>query len=134
MFQAEGFNPLWIPISFYVVAIAGESATLRRLLSARWLTSVGIASYSMYLVHQPFIDVLQRAGAAPIVAALCAVAAGFAFWAIVERPFVYTTLKARAVTAVHRFLSHYTERLHITNVTLVLRREPERTEELEAIA
>jgi peptidoglycan/LPS O-acetylase OafA/YrhL len=134
MLGVGGFNPLWMPVSFLLVVSVGESAVLRRLLSARWITAVGIASYSIYLVHQPFIDVLEHYGEAPIVALAVALTMGFGFWAIVERPLVTTSLRNRAVAAVQQQLTHFARRLHVTETAFVMRRNTEPASELEAIA
>ena len=80
----------WQLAMFFLVVASGELAALRRLLSLRAVTTVGIASYGIYLVHEPVVDTVVHWIGGPI-APFCAFAAalgtGFAFWAVAERPF-----------------------------------------------
>jgi len=86
-------NVGWHLASFFFVLYAGYREWLRRLLSSRALVTVGTASYSIYLVHEPIVGAVvsalgARIGGPPamIVAAAAGVGGGFAFWSVVERP------------------------------------------------
>ncbi len=92
------FNPFWYLASFAFVVAAGSSAGLSALLSLRVLTVVGYASYSIYLMHEPLIAFAQERGLNPFAAAAIGVAAGFAFWAVAERPFVEGGLRKRLLS------------------------------------
>ncbi len=98
-FSLEFFRqdqPGWQLAAFFFAIAAGSVSALRAALSLRPLVWIGIASYSIYLVHEPVIALLEHGSrATPVEAALAAVVAGAAFWAIFERPFVSTPLKGR---------------------------------------
>jgi exopolysaccharide production protein ExoZ len=81
-----------ITAALFVIA-AGASPVLQRVLSVPLLTFIGAASYSIYLVHEPIMDMLEAQGMAPGVAAIAGVFAGVAFWAVAERPFVASPLR-----------------------------------------
>jgi peptidoglycan/LPS O-acetylase OafA/YrhL len=88
----------WQVACFAFVVLAGNSAIARRILSVPALVVTGVASYAIYLVHEPVIALvlahvhgLLLGGVA---AGTTALFAGFAFWAVVERP--VTTGKLRA--------------------------------------
>jgi peptidoglycan/LPS O-acetylase OafA/YrhL len=70
-----------------VVGVLG-SRRLSAIASFRAFEVVGIASYSIYLVHHPIIDALAHAGVPLWIAVPIALAAGFAFWRFVETPLV----------------------------------------------
>jgi peptidoglycan/LPS O-acetylase OafA/YrhL len=96
----DWMNPpsiLWQLTSFLFVVAAGATPWLSRLLSVRFLTFLGIASYSIYLVHEPIVILLQRHGINPLLASSCALAAGLIFWAVAERPVVETTLRSKLI-------------------------------------
>lgn len=96
--DALGFNPSWFVVAFGVVLSAGAFAPLSRALSFRPLAAVGLASYSIYLVHEPIVAFAEWRGLGGIWAALIGIAAGFAFWAVAERPFVSTALRTKLIS------------------------------------
>jgi len=75
-------------------------AVFHKFAIVRWLSRVGVFSYSLYLIHEPIeglvLQVAKRAhlvtqGKYPIVFALqvlVAVAVGYAFYRVCEAPFV----------------------------------------------
>jgi peptidoglycan/LPS O-acetylase OafA/YrhL len=89
--------PIWYLAAFAFVIAAGELPWITRLLSVRVLTAVGLASYSIYLIHDPVLTFASERGVNPALAALLSVAAGFAFWWCAERPFVSTWVRARLI-------------------------------------
>lgn len=93
-------GPAWEVASFFLVIAAGAIPALERMLSVKILAAVGIASYGIYLVHQPVVDLLEKIGAHPIIAGVAGVAVGFLFWWLAERPFVQGRMRA----AILRFL------------------------------
>jgi peptidoglycan/LPS O-acetylase OafA/YrhL len=76
----------WALAAFAVVLAVTTNAALRRAFSWRPLVAIGIASYSIYLVHMPFLDSLGWAGVPKYFAGVASVAIGIAFWYAVERP------------------------------------------------
>jgi peptidoglycan/LPS O-acetylase OafA/YrhL len=88
-------GPAWEIASFFLVVAAGAIPALERMLSFKGLVAVGVASYGIYLVHQPVVDLIEQIGGQPLVAALAGIGVGFLFWWLAERPFVQG--KARAV-------------------------------------
>jgi peptidoglycan/LPS O-acetylase OafA/YrhL len=52
----------WAPLAFFLVLAVTHNSFLKRLFSWRPLVSIGIFSYSLYLIHEPFL----RIGAALI--------------------------------------------------------------------
>ncbi len=93
------FNPFWYLAAFAFVVAAGGSPRLSALLSLRVLTVIGFASYSIYLLHEPLIAFAQERGLNPLAAAAVGIAAGFAFWAVAERPFVEGGVRKRLLSA-----------------------------------
>lgn len=99
--------PVWQLCAFALVIAAGAIGLLQRVLSAALMTAVGTASYSIYLVHGPVIELLQRRGVSDPLAAICGVMAGFAFWAIAERPFTHGKLRERLHREIAAFLPRW---------------------------
>jgi peptidoglycan/LPS O-acetylase OafA/YrhL len=86
-------NVGWHLASFFFVIFAGAQAAVQRVLATPALVRIGIASYSIYLVHEPIVAAVVaalRPGYGDVVATVsavaCGIAAGFVLWAIVERP------------------------------------------------
>ena len=100
----DGFNPSWYLCAFALVVWAGSSEKVERVLSLRGIAFVGLASYSIYLVHQPVLAFLEEAGLNRWLAALMGVGAGFAFWALAERPFMSkSNVRRDLIAGFHRF-------------------------------
>ena len=96
-------NPGWQLVAFCCV-VGCARPKLRRLLSWPPLVSIGIASYSIYLLHEPIIVLVESRGPlgpwlAPI-AAIISIGAGFLFWLAWERMWTNGLLKDRAVRSV----------------------------------
>jgi len=89
-----------LAVMFYAATVDGDS--LRRVLLSRWLIRVGVASYSIFLVHlqllqimTPVIATLLRSVSLLPFSVLCAVisipivlAGSVVFYWLIERPFV----------------------------------------------
>lgn len=82
--SSERGDPLWHVTAFCVV-LAGLGAA-SKALSWRPLVFIGGASYSIYLVHQPFVAWLLAHHVAPVLSTAIAIALGIAFWRLVEVP------------------------------------------------
>ena len=96
-------QPGWQLAAFFLVLAAGSQPGLRRLLSSRPLVWIGIASYSIYLVHEPVIAAIEHNTRINIFAAgLAGVLCGVAFWAAFERPFLMRSIKGPLVAYLHR--------------------------------
>ncbi len=84
----------WQIAAFCLVVASGCLSPLRRVLSWRPLEGIGLASYSIYLVHEPVIAALETNTAlSPALAGIVAVIAGCVFWVAVERWFLTDPLK-----------------------------------------
>jgi peptidoglycan/LPS O-acetylase OafA/YrhL len=86
----------WQLATFFLVVAAGSLSWLRAILATPALVATGVASYAIYLVHEPIVEFfVHRMPGFPGVcaAAVLALGAGFLFWAVAERPF--TTGKLR---------------------------------------
>lgn len=78
-------DPLW-HIAAFCVVLAGLGVASKALSWAP-LAFIGVASYSIYLVHGPILAWMHdKLGLPMIAAALASVVAGIAFWACVEHP------------------------------------------------
>jgi peptidoglycan/LPS O-acetylase OafA/YrhL len=78
-------DPVWHAAAFCLV-VAASASTVARALNARPLALAGIASYSIYLVHEPVLNSLWALHLNAFVCAAGAVACGFVFYRVVERP------------------------------------------------
>lgn len=88
----------WQVAAFFLVVAAGSVPALRSALAFRPLVWVGIASYSIYLVHEPLIATIEHNTRMDgFEAAGLGVLAGIAFWFIFERPFMENAIKKRLV-------------------------------------
>ncbi len=99
-------NPGWHVVAFALVVTAGREAWLQRLLSWRWLTALGVASYSVYLVHEPIVSATMAAfvprfgfAASLPLAVAFGLAGGVAMWAVIERPLTQRAVVAAFVVA-----------------------------------
>jgi peptidoglycan/LPS O-acetylase OafA/YrhL len=79
-------NWVWHVAAFALVASVVGNAALRRAFSAPALVAVGVASYSIYLVHHPLVQSFVQAGVPVPLAFGLALACGFAFWRLIEVP------------------------------------------------
>lgn len=111
-------NPGWQIAAFAFVLLAGRVSTLRGVLSFAPLVAVGIASYSIYLVHEPVVTMLQTRLHVPFTGSMLlsyagALAVGFAFWALFEREWMSGSLKARAIAFLEPGLARAANALQI---------------------
>ena len=86
----------WQLATFFFVVAAGSLGWLRGLLSAAPLVATGVASYAIYLMHEPIVDVAfgKFHGPGSVAAAFAgALMVGFSFWALAERPFTTGRLR-----------------------------------------
>lgn len=96
-------QPGWQAAAFFLVLAAGALPWLRALLSSWPLVFLGIASYSIYLVHEPVIAAVEHNTKINIfLAGAIGVAAGVAFWALFERAFMTGRIKKPLVDALRR--------------------------------
>lgn len=134
-------NMGWQFAMFAFVVLSGYSSVLRRALSWRPLVSIGMASYSIYLIHEPLV---QRVDVALphsllfdyIAGVTVSVVCGFAFWYIFERPWVYGSLRRMCLPQLEAGSGWLLSRLDIPS-TFVLRasgsqRDSPRTSERDA--
>ncbi len=102
-------NPLWHAAAFFAVLTAGDER-VAGVLNFRPLAYVGVASYSIYLVHQPILESLAFAGLSAPLAALFAIASGVAFYECVERPMLRRGFRALVERAFLRVFSLFRPR------------------------
>ena len=103
--HVTGSRVLWGVAAFAFVLLARRDLRLRALLSVRALSSIGVVSYSIYLVHEPLIAMLEYSGIPQIAAMIAGVAAGAAFWWAVERPITEDPLRRSMVVAIRNALA-----------------------------
>ena len=99
---------LWDGAAFAFVILASSSKLVRSAISIRFAIAVGVASYSIYLVHEPVIAIAEYYGIPAPVAFAASVAFGFAFWWLVERPFMSDSVRRPMVAQIQRFLERAT--------------------------
>jgi peptidoglycan/LPS O-acetylase OafA/YrhL len=96
-------DPGWHLLSFLIVVLAGM-APLSRFFALRPMVAVGVASYSIYLVHFPVIGFFERHGVPSWPATAIALGAGFAFWRLVEVPFLRPEVRGRIESGLEALL------------------------------
>lgn len=108
-------GPLWGITMFCLVVAVGTSPAARSILSHTWMKILGAASYSIYLIHEPIIEISERGfrvlhnPVAEVTCGFCvAVFAGLVFSYVAERPFVEKPLKEFLVTRINRGLCRLT--------------------------
>lgn len=114
----------WQLAMFFFVVLAGYWNALRRMLSFAPLVWIGIASYSMYLIHEPLVQrldlMLPQSLLLDCAAALVtSTALGFAFWFVAERPWVYGRLRAGSLPLLERGVAWMLGRLDIPRTFLL---------------
>jgi peptidoglycan/LPS O-acetylase OafA/YrhL len=95
------FIPLLEAAMFLFVVSAGTWAWLHRVLSVKWLTGLGLASYSVYLIHAPVIGFAVAHHVNFWLASLLGIMAGLAFWYVAERPFADSKLRDQLVSRIY---------------------------------
>jgi len=95
-------NAGWQLAAFLLVLAGARSRMLRVALSFKPLVAVGTASYSIYLVHEPLVSLLEahlvlRPGARMAAAYGAAVVTGVLFWALFERVWTSGRIKDKAL-------------------------------------
>ena len=105
-------NPGWHLVAFTLVVAAGHEPWLQRVLSWRWLSSLGIASYSIYLVHEPIVSATMSLlvprlgfGSSLPIAIVFGLSGGLAMWALVERPLTHRSVVAAFVVSTSKRIS-----------------------------
>lgn len=76
----------WEVAAFLLVALVNCDSTAKRLFSNPLLVTIGVASYSIYLIHEPLIAMLEHVNVFPPLVFAIALGIGLAFWWSVERP------------------------------------------------
>jgi peptidoglycan/LPS O-acetylase OafA/YrhL len=96
----------WHLTCFFFIVAAGSWVPLRSIVTLRPLVLIGAASYSIYLIHQPIVSYVDenmvscfgKLGAFSV-SFFASLAAGFAFWFVIERSFYHgNSLYERLVT------------------------------------
>lgn len=109
-------SPLWQIAVFLLVVAGGSSAWLGRVLSMKWMTAIGLTSFSIYLMQEPVIAILQKEGIVPWARVIAAIVAGFLFWSVAERPFVETALRTRLIAAFDEVFAKWLPRIDIGRI------------------
>ena len=104
-------NIAWEAAAFLLVVGSGAQRWVSSLLSMKWLTSVGLVSYSIYLIHAPVITFAEQHGVTPILAAGIGIAFGYAFWYVAERPFVEGAVRARLIVELETVFAKWFPRI-----------------------
>ena len=91
----------WQVPFFFLILAAGANQPLRAIFEFKPLVFIGVASYSIYLLHDPLMALYgEYGGTNPFACALIGVLSGVLFWWYCERPFVSAPLKGTLVTRV----------------------------------
>lgn len=112
-------NSGWHLAAFGLVIYAGRAVWLQRLLANRVFRAIGVASYSIYLVHEPIVSFFGAHATPQTILTVyaagvgCALAAGAALWWLVERPITDPAFVRRAVAGSRAELARAMERWHI---------------------
>lgn len=137
---AWGASALWGITAFWFVVAAGSLAPLRALLSIRLLTAIGFTSYGIYLVHEPFRALTERLLSAHlsgwplwIASMVVAVAAGMAFSAVAELPFLRGRLKQRVLLELRPAIARYLAFLGL-GTSVRLGQDPDTEHDVRAVA
>jgi peptidoglycan/LPS O-acetylase OafA/YrhL len=124
----------WHLTAFFFVIAAGENPLLKRVLSNSALVFVGIASYSIYLMHAPlmFLTAPHLGHVRPAIAFFVLLGvglfAGMCFWWAVERWFTEGTSRARWHARVYPYVHAAVTWLRIPAVLHLSHREITPTE------
>lgn len=131
--------PAGVPVSvfwqlaiFAFVVLAGRIGPLRAALSVPALFEIGIASYSIYLVHQPLVafvakPLADRIGSPIVVVAvvsLVGIVGGLVFWFVVERPFTTVRTKTRLEAFLMPYFDGVFRMVQIPRRTVLVRPQP----------
>jgi len=123
----------WDIATFLMVVASGSTGILRRALSVRIITAIGVASYSIYLVNEPIAVALNNASVAPWIISLAGIAAGFAFWVAAERPFTDTKIRTHFIAELSSTFGRWLPQAGIPT-TMMLQRHTELREVINADA
>jgi exopolysaccharide production protein ExoZ len=109
-------NPGWQLAAFAFVLLSARIRMLRASLSSLPLVSIGAASYSIYLVHEPIVAFLEPRLHLPPLQTMCiayaaALLSGLLFWVLFERVWTGGAVKTRAVAAVEPFIARIAQAL-----------------------
>lgn len=101
----DDFGIRWYLAFFALVLAGGVSGAFRTVLEHPASRFIGAASYSIYLVHEPVIEVLEARGMPMLLAGVAGVSAGILFWAAIERAFTRGALREGLVSRVESALA-----------------------------
>jgi len=92
--QYYAVQPVGVVAAFALVVSAGLFEPLRRALSLRPLVAFGVASYSIYLFHEPVIAYAEVLHHAPLwLGASASLGLSLVFFWVCERPFISGPLR-----------------------------------------
>ena len=97
-------EPLWQLASFLLVLASG-SGVIGSLVRWRPLRAIGVASFSIYLMHQPIALSLESSGVAPLASAVGALLCGLLFFTSIESRFLNVRFRKPAEAAVNTVLT-----------------------------
>lgn len=100
-------EPIGSIAAFCFVVAAGAFAPLRWILRWRPIASLGIISYSVYLVNDPVLEWTQtRLAFSPLAAIAIALIVATIFWCIFERPVTHTSLRESCIAPIQKLLDN----------------------------
>ncbi len=113
-------NPGWQLFYLGVALAANSFERFKRVLRWKPLVVVGVASYSLYLIHEPVLAIVESGAifrAAPMVLIVtglgASIACGFAFWFSIERHWQGTAFSRGASVRIGEVLARYCAALHL---------------------
>jgi peptidoglycan/LPS O-acetylase OafA/YrhL len=92
-------DPFW-HVTCFLLVIAGSTGAFRRVLEWKPIAFVGIASYSIYLSHGPFIESFVKSGVPRPLAAFGGLAIGLFAYRVIERPLASDPFRRKLETAI----------------------------------
>ena len=92
-------DQIWWHVACFSLVVAGGAVPwMHTVLSTRPMVAIGVASYSIYLIHAPFTMLYGLYGGSNLLLAIIVgVLPGFLFWRYCERPFVDGPLRATLI-------------------------------------
>jgi len=117
-------DQIWWQVACFFLVVAGcTNAVLRGALSIRPLVAIGVASYSIYLMHDPVMAWYGLYGGHDLFADIAlGLLAGFAFFLVWERWFVTKPVKPMLTDALQRWIERIAAKVGLVRLAFPVSR------------